>query len=391
MTDFGPPAGGVETRAYADLVAETFAGDAGAYAQWVDDFGPRRVRVLREDGRVIAGLVRYNFGQFFGGEAVPARGLAAVVVRPELRGRGTARRLIEAELREARADGVPLMPLYPATTALYRKLGWEFACTRLLYRAAPAAFPSKGTALDVRPARPDDEPALEALYRRCSRTRSGHLDRDALIWERVRRQPPDATLHTYAAWRGDEPVACIRYHAQRPRRVLHFDLHVKDLVYADAEGLDAVLGLISGQRTVAENVYFPAGPNDPVLTRVFDSQWLAVHERMDSMLRITDVHAALKARGWPPVTAEARFQVADEQLGENAGPWRLRVENGGATVEACDGADVKFTAGGLAAWYSGRSSPAELRAVGLLTGQESGDATLAMLTAGPAPWLPDFF
>ena len=82
---YGIPDGAAERRIYASIVAQAFAGTQDVFEPWVDGFG-EGVRVLR-DPDVCAGLVIYDFAQFFGGASIPCWGIAGVVVPPDRRNR----------------------------------------------------------------------------------------------------------------------------------------------------------------------------------------------------------------------------------------------------------------------------------------------------------------
>jgi predicted N-acetyltransferase YhbS len=83
------------------------------------------------DGDRPAGAaVFHDMRQWWCGRAVPMAGVAAVMVAPEDRSRGIGRRLMTVVLDEMAARGYPLSALYPATTPLYRSLGWELAGVR---------------------------------------------------------------------------------------------------------------------------------------------------------------------------------------------------------------------------------------------------------------------
>ncbi len=84
----------------ARLIAHACAMPAEGASQWLCNSGLEHVRVLEEEGQVRACLLRIPMGQHFGGRAVPMIGIAGVAVAPEWRGRGTARRLMEACVRE---------------------------------------------------------------------------------------------------------------------------------------------------------------------------------------------------------------------------------------------------------------------------------------------------
>ena len=119
---YGPPTGEEEVLQLSALIAWAFAADQQSYAGWLLRLGREQQRVLREDGTVIAGLVNYPMGQFFGGRCVPVWGVGCVAVPPERRGQGLGRQLMTANLQEMHATKMPLAPLYPATQTLYHRL-----------------------------------------------------------------------------------------------------------------------------------------------------------------------------------------------------------------------------------------------------------------------------
>ena len=86
----------------------------------------RYVGVVDGD-EVIAAARFWAFEQWWGGRRVPMAGVAGVVVAPEYRGRGVGSMLMRGVLqRGASSKGFPLTALYPATTVMYRHLGYEF-------------------------------------------------------------------------------------------------------------------------------------------------------------------------------------------------------------------------------------------------------------------------
>jgi GNAT superfamily N-acetyltransferase len=122
---FNPERDGTDVyRAIALAFGGTPEG-VGSYAQLV---GTESLRVLDEvDGKPRAALAAIPMGHWFGGRTVGSLGIAAVAVAPEARGGGRARRMMEAVVREAAADGFPLLSLFASTQALYRQVGFEQA------------------------------------------------------------------------------------------------------------------------------------------------------------------------------------------------------------------------------------------------------------------------
>lgn len=389
---YSRPNGDAELRAYAAIVAQTFAGDTQSFDEWVRAFGLENLRILRGDG-VLAGLTIYRMGQFFGGRSVPTWGIAGVAVPPELRGGGLGRELMAANLAEQFEHGPALSTLYPAVPELYRSLGWEFAGVRCSLRMRLADLPRDAGGIEIRPATIADDALIRDIYTRRHRHESGCLDRSERIWERVRRAPKDTPVGGYLALRDGTPVGYLLYLQKRdvPGRFA-FDIAVRDLVAVDADATRAMLAFLARHRSVAREITLVASPHDPLLRDLMRTQEVPAESQMAWMLRIVRVKEALEARGYNAhIAAKLRVTLRDDTLPGNAGHWSLELADGQMRATQGGKGGATLDVRGLAALYAGHHSPAELRAAGLLTGKDHDDPAMAAMFAGPAPWMPDFF
>ena len=110
-------------------------------------------------------------------------------------------------------------------------------------------------------------------------------------------------------------------------------------------------------------------------------------------LRLVDVAAALKGRGW---TTDGEISItvrADRLAPWNAGSYRVNVSSGTADVTPCPTTtDVEISVKALASLYTGRRSARELSAWGLLTGDADAVRRADNLFATRhAPHFPDHF
>lgn len=388
---YGEPDGDAERRGYAGVIAQSFAGDTKTYEGWLKSFGPN-VRVLRGAG-VEAGLVYYDMGQYFGGVAVPTWGVAGVAVKPELRAGGRAREIMHALLKEQFDGGPALSTLYPAAPKLYRNLGWEFAGSRLTYVARIPELPLTESPVVIRQAGEADAPLIRELYARRYAGDNGCLQRNELIWQRIYRTPEESPLCAYVAENEGEAVGYALYIQRRETPgSFRFDLAVRDLVCLSADAARAFVSYFARHRSVANNVYFPASLGDALLAEIARTQEVRVHERFDWMLRIVRVKDALEARGYSAhVSAEAALNVSDDTLPGNRGQFKLALADGRMNVKASGKGGADITIAGLAALYSARMTPAQLRFAGMLSGSKKHDVALTAMFAGQSAWMPDFF
>jgi predicted acetyltransferase len=118
-----------------------------------------------------------------------------------------------------------------------------------------------------------------------------------------------------------------------------------------------------------------------------------VVESKPYMLRLLDPGAAFAQRRYPrDLDVDLVFGIADEFLTDLDGSWRLTVGGGSGRCERTeDPPGAVFTGRGLAASYAGSQSAANLRMVGLLSGDDTHDGTWDALLAGRQVHIRDYF
>ncbi|HEX4811926.1 MAG TPA: GNAT family N-acetyltransferase [Nonomuraea sp.] len=346
--------------------------------------------VLREgrylgafDGTRLAAAARLRqFTQWWHGRPQPMAGVAGVTVSPEDRGRGVGTRIMRAVIDRAVALGDAVSALYPATTPVYRGLGYEHAGAqhnvRLPAEALRQIRPSGQVKLRrMGPADAADVVAL--LHRVYAATRaSGPVSYDERTW---------------ALWLDDEDD--FLYLADDGFLIYRWkgdDILVDTLVAGSGDTARALWSVVGSASSIAQHVIAPVAPDDPVLWMLRERGKEQVTQRR-WMLRVLDVAAAIERRGYPAaVTCEAVVTVEDRVRGGDT--WRLEFAGGSGAAtpvgESAPGAPgVVLSANGLAALYSGIPS-ATLRLAGLMSGDDRYDEGLDAVFAAK-PYMLDYF
>jgi predicted acetyltransferase len=378
------------------LDREVFNVDAKLHETARDPDGADRF-VGAFDGDTLVAICEFHrFGQFFGGRRIPMGGVASVVVSPEARGRGLATRMMRFLLERMRDERLPISALYPATPALYRSLGYEFAGEWTRYSAPVARLrdvrrPERGR---VRRATVDDLPAIEALRVTLAREHPGAIDRGDWALPIYRRRFED--LHTFVSLdeAGEIDGALFYRHAPIPPGTLDYDLDVRELFAADATSLSTLLWVIASASSVARNLLYRGWPDDPAAWLVPELK-PSIAIRMRWMLRLLDVPAALEARGAPAgLSGGVGLRVHDPLLGDNQADFGVTFEGGAARVtRGSTDSPVELDIGALSALYSGHTSCAALARAGRLGGGDPARdwAMLEAAFSGIAPAMVDDF
>ncbi len=381
-------AGPDDAAGFARIMVRAFAVPEAYAARAPQQFG-EHMRGLVQDGEVRACLAVYPMGQWIGGRRLACAGVAAVGVLPEHRGAGLATRLLEHSLREQAESGAALAALYPSTLGLYRGVGFEIAGAR--YRLdIPCQFlarhPSDGT---VEPLEDVRDSRMRACYARVAPGRNGWLDRGEALWERVRVSRGEQR-EGYGVARGGELAGYV-WLSRRKRRDGRFDVLCSEFVAEDAAAARALLAFLGAHSTLAARVELFAGLADPFVGLLPETNWkVALQDPW--MLRVLDLPAAIRGRGWPRGrSAELHLDVDDPLLERNHGRFVVRVEDGTANVERGGTGRIACAARALGSWLSGHATAEALAFQGLIRAEAGDLAELSAAAALPPPTMPDFF
>jgi predicted acetyltransferase len=360
--------------------------DLGRRDEWVSD-----AQAFIDDGRMIGVMdgdelvasARYwPFEQWWSGRKVRMAGVAGVVVAPEYRGRGVGSMVMRGILARAVEQGYPLSGLYPATTVIYRHLGYEFGGGRFRYTFPAAELRSLGgKEVSVRRAGPAD--ASRFLELAGELHSSGRVS-GPLVW-------PEARV---AEWLGEDSSFC--YLADDGFVVYGWQsgkLRVEELVAGSEATARALWSVVGSGSSISTEVDAYISPDDPAhLLVAKEADKHAVIERW--MLRVLDVSAAISARGFAPgASLEVDLDLDDSELIANTGRWHLSVSNGtGSLTPAKSSGDaLRLGSRGLTALYAGTPLAAVRKAGLAWGGSASDDGAIDTAFSGATPYMLDYF
>ncbi|MEU7003986.1 GNAT family N-acetyltransferase [Nonomuraea sp. NPDC046570] len=334
-----------------------------------------------DGARLVATARLRSFTQWWHGRPQPMAGIASVTVTPEDRGRGAGRLIMRAAMGRAAELGDAVSALYPATTRIYRSLGWEHAGAQHLVRLPAEALRTIRPTEPVKLRRmgPDDAPDLVALLGRLhgAARSSGPVSWDENAWRTWLANPGD---FLYLA---DDGFAVYRWKGD--------DIEVAGLMAGSEATARALWSMVGTSATMAKTVVAAVAPDDPVLWLVGDRD----HEHVEQvrwMFRTIDLAEAVARRGFPAaLTLDAVVEVDDPERPANSGPWRLEIAggSGAATAAASTAGAPRLSVNGFSALYAGVPT-ATLRRGGLMTGPGGFDEALDSAFAAK-PYMLDYF
>lgn len=296
-------------------------------------------------GGLAAACQMHPLQQWIAGESLPCMGLGTVAIAPTHRRRGLAGQLVTAGLRAARERGDLVSALYPFRISFYARLGYGLAGEALQYRVAPDCFPDSDERLRVElvDGAPQRAEVREA-YAAWAPTQTGQVQRTTRLWEHL-LSPADRALFAYRGASGRvEGYALLIYRTDLAPQDRF--LEVEELVCttdAARSGLYAFLGSLGDQW---RQILLRARPSDRLADRLQEPRlppgaapgwglWFPAATLLyGPMFRLVDLAGAwARRRVEPDVSLTVALDVQDEQIADNAGPWRLRLQGGRAVAE----------------------------------------------------------
>ncbi|HZH98224.1 MAG TPA: sterol carrier protein domain-containing protein, partial [Fimbriimonadaceae bacterium] len=165
---------------------------------------------------------------------------------------------------------------------------------------------------------------------------------------------------------------------------------VKEFIWSTRRGYEAILSLFSSLSINKTEIDWFEPGDSPYLAKYFDKGAQLLVDRQ-IMFRVLDVPEALSLLS---ATSHGEFtlEVADEELPENRGPWRIAFSPDGVNVEKASDAELQMDIRHFSQALLGEPSFAQLARQGLVdvAGLSSVEAASRLLPAQPV-YCPDFF
>ncbi len=387
-----------DVSAMSRFISIAFGTKPEGATKWLSEkLGVDNLRVMRNGGadgrRVVSCLGRIPMAQWWGGKSVPMLGIAGVATPPEHRGCGHAKRMMQAAVREAAADGYPLSVLYASTQPLYRAVGYEQAGHRFVSKLPMQTLGATEKARDVVAIGPPEMDEVKDCYRRFAQNFAGMTDRTEYLWERVRNRR-DETFHGFGVREDGRIAAYMFAQTESGGGRERGDLVVSDIAWSTPSAARKVLGLLADFTTMTEHALVAGAPLHPLAT-LLPQQRFSIDLKEFWMLRVLRVPEAVRLRGYARgVATSTVFDIRDDLVAENNGRWRVTVRDRKGVCERTTETEpaVQCDVRAFAPLYCGLHTASQARAIGLLEGPDGAVESADALFCGQGtPWMTDFF
>ncbi|MCL2271022.1 MAG: GNAT family N-acetyltransferase, partial [Treponema sp.] len=289
-----------------------------------------------EKGKLLAGMIENDFLMRFDGSSVKMSGIGGVGTLPEARRGGLIRQIYDKLLPEAFEKGVIFSNLTPFSHDFYRMFGYEIACARYELTIPTRNFQKlkpSGEYVQIFPG--DDTAGLQEVHSAYISDINHGICRDYWpnnrAWKNFTEDDPYSTGVFLYLWKDDtgKPRGYIKYED------IEDDEHamsVKELAFADREGLYGALGLVSGLSSqYAEFRWAMPTFLDPFdfLGEAWDIEPLI---KPRDMSRVINIAAALEKMRRPAGEGEYIVKTEDANIPANSGAYMVEYGPEGSRV-----------------------------------------------------------
>lgn len=305
-------------------------------------------------------------------------GVLAVAVMPHIRNSGVGGIMMRQALRDYYDKGYELAHLYGFRETWYRQFGYEVAGVRYRLSVEVPFFPKVRGDLPVRQFGIEGVERIKACYETFAHRRSGFNLRHNGQWERI--FPTESNRTIYAAGDPVEAYIVLQHQAN-----FWEEQEIIEFVWSTKRGYDAMLAVLAGiGKNKTKVTWFE--PSDSPFRAFYWDRGASISLTNTLMYRVINVKKALEGLK-PKVSGSFTIEVADEDLPENAGPWRVAFSPEKVTVEKTTDAGLKIDVRQFAQALLGEPSLAYLAMNELVEVRDQNDLTEAEKLLCPSPTL----
>ena len=263
-------------------------------------------------------------------------GIAGVAVSPSHRHLGIGSEMMRWSIPHLKAEGYQIASLYGFRESFYRKFGYEVCGLRLEIEAPSHRFPRLKPELAPRTLDWQNHAPLQECHTTFAKRYSGMNIRNDMHWSRVL----DDKKTIYAVGDPVEAYAIVQHDWD-----FWVTQRINEVAWSTMRGYRSIVAVLS-QIGINKTSLVWYEPSDSPFLQFYSDQGIIAKSSRPIMYRLLDVPGALTSLEGVGAGAFS-FEVQDELLPENNGPWR--VESDGASVK-CTRVDSADLTGSIQSW-----------------------------------------
>lgn len=317
--------------------------------------------VYQED-RLLSAFMLLGFRMRLRGSLVPMGGIAFVCSRPEVRGKGCVRFMLEQALLTMRDRGHVVSVLYPFSLAFYRKYGWELFTQELRVRFPPGLLQvGEEPGIEARALPfPDDD--SQAFYNEYARSHYNLAQRGEAQWRKELWPRAEEAARGVVKFTRDGRVVGLLFYILVREEKDQVRLLVPLFAPGDGAAKRAMLRFLKGLSHQVGTVELQVPADFSLWPYLADSpSTRALHDA--AMIRIVSLEA-LDGLELSAPEMSLGVLVEDRQAPWNDGTFAFSVEGGRLRVDKGKMAQLRLGIGALSSAISGFTNFQELIAAG---------------------------
>ena len=354
------------------------------------------------DGKLVSSFTAIPFTMRANGNAVALAGVSTVGTQPEYRRQGLLRRIQTQAFADMRDRGQSVAALWASQAAIYQRYGYAMTTVQRSYHVDTTDIGFHdgvwGSGCVERLSVNDAFDVIKSIYIRFVENRTCYLHRSKALWLQNAMEEIEGQGPIHAGVHYDEEGKADGYiiYTLRANKVDHAtrgqEIIIRDMAWLSMDGYRSMWEWLKRHDLVGRVSYQTAAADDPAVELFAEPRLLHGVDHEGIWLRVVDATGALGDRAYSS-EGEITIGLTDDPLT----PWnnrsiRLEASPEGAHVTSSKSADLQTSAKALASLYSGFRTARQLRAWGLIEGEDHViDTADRLFASSHAPHCPDHF
>ncbi|HIC33357.1 MAG TPA: GNAT family N-acetyltransferase [Gammaproteobacteria bacterium] len=354
------------------------------------------------DGKLVSSFTAIPFTMRANGNAVALAGVSTVGTQPEYRRQGLLRQIQTQAFADMRDRGQSVAALWASQAAIYQRYGYAMTTVLRSYHVDTTDIGFHdgvwGSGCVERLSVNDAFDVIKSIYIRFVENRTCYLHRSKALWLQNAMEEIEGQGPIHAGVHYDEEGKADGYiiYTLRANKVDHAtrgqEIIIRDMAWLSMDGYRSMWEWLKRHDLVGRVSYQTAAADDPAVELFAEPRLLHGVDHEGIWLRVVDATGALGDRAYSS-EGEITIGLTDDPLT----PWnnrsiRLEASPEGAHVTSSKSADLQTSAKALASLYSGFRTARQLRAWGLIEGEDHViDTADRLFASSHAPHCPDHF